>query len=217
MGRDTVHNHAERIDVMKIPSGIPCERSSRSRIRIVVCGLALAMILLSPESQVAVVAAADPQLAELSAEPAEASVAEASKRKKRRHQRAARKRNARPDRPARPAQTAEQAPQATEPVYGRLQLNGSFSLELGGTNVVHGEGSTTIELDRATVEKLAEGMEQNLNKALPALSDWLQVIETLPQTLESTSQILNRLTDPKTQQQLQQVEQLLRLLPRATE
>lgn len=215
MVRDPVHNHAERIDDMKIPSGIPRERPSRSRIRIVAWGLGLAMILFSSESQMA--AAADPPLAESSTESAEIGVAETSKHKQRRRQRAARKRNARPARPARPDQTAEQAPQATEPVYGRLQLNGSFSLELGGTNVVHGEGSTTIELDRATVEKLAEGMEQNLDKAVPVLSNWLQIIEALPQTLESTSQILNRLTDPKTQQQLQQVEQLLRLLPQPAE
>lgn len=215
MIRDTVHNQAERINIMKIPCGLPFTRQSQSPIRVVAWGLVLTMILFSSESQVA--AAADPPLAESSTESAETSVAEASKHKKRRRQRAARKRNARPARPARPNPPAEQVPQATEPVYGRLQLNGSFSLELGGTNVVHGEGSTTIELDRATMEKLAEGMEQNLNKAVPALSDWLQVIEALPQTLESTSQILNRLTDPKTQQQLQQVEQLLRLLPKPAE
>ncbi|QEG39190.1 hypothetical protein [Roseimaritima ulvae] len=195
---------------MKILYDYRDRRPRRSSLQIVAWGLGLAMILVSSESQVA---AADPPVAESSAEAAEPSVAESSKHKKRRRQRAARKRNGRPARSARPAQAEEQVPHPSEPVYGRLQLIGSFSLELGGTNVVHGEGSMTIELDRATVEKLAEGMEQNLDKAVPVLSNWLQIIEALPQTLESTSQILKRLADPQAQQQLRQVEQMLRLLP----
>ena len=193
------------------------ERRNRTAVQTMAWALIVLLILACRPAPLAT--AAEPPSEAGIAEVTESSATPERRKKKRRRQRAAKNRRARLARPALPAQSAqsaqsaEQVSQATEPVYGRLQLNGSFSLELGGTNVIHGEGSTTIELDRAAVEKLAEGMEQNLNKAVPALSDWLQIIETLPQTLESTSQILNRLTDPKTQQQLQQVEQLLRLLP----
>jgi hypothetical protein len=90
-----------------------------------------------------------------------------------------------------------------------LHLSGSFELNLGKERFMHGEGSTTIELDRDAVEKLRIGMAQSLHGAG---KDVLKAVEALPGTLQSTSEILSSLSDPETQKALRQIEQLLRLL-----
>jgi hypothetical protein len=89
-------------------------------------------------------------------------------------------------------------------------------LNLGNDRFVRGEGSTTIELDRAAAEKLRIGIGQMLHGAAPAGKDFLKAVAALPATLKSTSEILKRLSDPETQKALRQVEQLLRLLPQSS-
>ena len=96
-----------------------------------------------------------------------------------------------------------------------LHLSGSYELNLGNDRFVRGEGSTTIELDRAAAEKLRIGIGQRLHGAAPAGKDFLKAVGAMPATLKSTSEILKSLSDPETQKALRQVEQLLRLLPQS--
>jgi hypothetical protein len=94
----------------------------------------------------------------------------------------------------------------------RLHLSGSFEWNLGSDRVVRGEGSITLELDRAATEKLRTALVERLNETAPVVRDLLKGIAALPATLESTSESLKSLADPETQNNLRQVEQLLRLL-----
>jgi hypothetical protein len=91
----------------------------------------------------------------------------------------------------------------------RLHLSGSFESDLGNDRVVRGEGSTTLELDRAATEILRTALGARLNETAPVVRDLLKGIAALPATLESTSEILRSLADPETQDNLRQVEQLL--------
>ncbi len=107
---------------------------------------------------------------------------------------------------------AKQRPNKTEQAPIRLHLNGSFELNLGNERGVRGEGTTIIELDQATTEQLRSVIGKKLGQAGPIAKDLLKVAAQLPQTLQSTAEILKLIADPDTQQNLRQVEQLLRLL-----
>ena len=100
----------------------------------------------------------------------------------------------------------------TEASHYSLHLDGLFELNLGENRIVRGEGSTTIKLDQADVEKLRAIMDEKLDETTPMVSELLSVIQGLPETLRTTSEILSRLSDPETQSNLRQVEQLLRLM-----
>ncbi|PAY18913.1 hypothetical protein CKO51_13865 [Rhodopirellula sp. SM50] len=95
----------------------------------------------------------------------------------------------------------------------RVQLNGSFELDLGSGNVIRGDGNITIALDRATTERLGAESIEYLDDGTAAATEFLQMVTKLPETLEQTAEILKLLSDPETQQNLRQVEQVLRLLP----
>jgi hypothetical protein len=126
-----------------------------------------------------------------------------------------RKRSPRHERRRRGGRERERSQSAEgSPVH--LHVSGSYELNLGNDRVIRGEGSTTIHLDRATADKLHTVVRQRLDRAAPAGKDLLKVLASLPKTLESTSEILKSLSDPKTQESLRQVEQLLQLLPRST-
>jgi len=117
------------------------------------------------------------------------------------------------ERQARRAKRDEHKPPFDENAPIRLQLNGSFELDLGSGNVMRSEGNAAIELDRATAVRLhAESVRQMGHLATDA-KNLLQVLATLPETMEKTTEILKLLSDPETQANLRQVEQLLRLLP----
>jgi hypothetical protein len=120
-----------------------------------------------------------------------------------------RRKRSRRDRPGRRAKQVEKGDD--ERIH--LHLSGSYELNLGNDRFLRGEGSTTIELDRAAAEKLRIGIGQRLQGAAPAGKDFLKAVGAMPATLQSTSEILKRLSDPETQKALRQVEQLLRLLP----
>jgi hypothetical protein len=90
-----------------------------------------------------------------------------------------------------------------------VHLNGSFQVNLGHGLGVHGEGSTTVHLDPATHARLRKVIANN---STPAAKEMLQIVARLPETLQSTSEILKILSDPDTQENLRQVEQVLRLL-----
>jgi hypothetical protein len=96
-----------------------------------------------------------------------------------------------------------------------LHVQGSYELDLGFGNVIRGEGSTTVQLDRASAEKLRADSVRKLGEAAPVAKDLLRVIVTLPETVERTAEILKILSDPETQQSMRQVEQVLRLIPRS--
>ncbi len=92
-----------------------------------------------------------------------------------------------------------------------LYLSGSFALNMGGKVISQGEGNVTLELDQATAEQLEEIIGKQMDQVVPLTKDFLQAIVTLPETIRSTSEILKRLSEPDTQRNLQQVEQLLQL------
>jgi hypothetical protein len=126
-----------------------------------------------------------------------------------------RKRSPRHERRRRGGRERERS-QSEEGSPVHLHVSGSYELNLGKDSVIRGEGSTTIHLDQAAADKLHTVVRQGLDRAAPAGKDLLKVLLALPQTLESTSKILKSLSDPKTQESLRQVEQLLQLLPRST-
>ncbi|MCS7468033.1 hypothetical protein NZK35_15375 [Stieleria sp. ICT_E10.1] len=95
----------------------------------------------------------------------------------------------------------------------RVQLNGSFELDLGSGNAIRGDGNITIELDRATAERLGAVSIEHLDDGTAAATEFLQMVTKLPGMLEQTAEILKLLSNPETQQNLRQVEQVLRLLP----
>ena len=107
---------------------------------------------------------------------------------------------------------SKQRPNKAEQAPIRLHLNGSFELNLGNDRGVRGEGTTIIELDQATTQRLRSLIGKQLEQAGPLAKDLLTVAAQLPQTLHSTAEILKLIADPDTQQNLRQVEQLLRLL-----
>ncbi|WP_145391819.1 hypothetical protein [Stieleria neptunia] len=126
------------------------------------------------------------------------------KRTGRRNKRVSRERK--PDRAKPPNPSADDAPI-------RLQLNGSFELNLGSGNVIRGDGNITMELDRATAERLGAESSERLDDGAEVATEFLQMVTKLPQMLEQTAEILELLSRPETQQNLRQVEQVLRLLP----
>lgn len=95
----------------------------------------------------------------------------------------------------------------------QLRLHGTFELDLGFGNVIRGEGNTSVELHPEHLEKLLGSLGKTSELGPSPQSDWTRLILTLPKTVETTAEILKRISDPQTQANLRQVEQLLRLLP----
>jgi hypothetical protein len=120
-----------------------------------------------------------------------------------------RSRRARPGRRARQVEKGDDA-------RIHLHLSGSYELNLGNDRFARGEGSTTIRLDRAVAERLRIGIGQRLQGAGEDRKEFLNAVGTIPATLDSISEILKALSDPKTQEALRQVEQLLQLLPQSS-
>ncbi|QEF96465.1 hypothetical protein Mal15_04930 [Stieleria maiorica] len=98
----------------------------------------------------------------------------------------------------------------------RLQLDGAFQLDLGFGNAIHGKGSITLQLDRATVERLGDESAERLGGGEVVADEFLDVVTRMPEMLRQTAAILELLSKPETQENLRQVEQVLRLLPAGT-
>ncbi|MCA9135364.1 MAG: hypothetical protein KDB00_01360, partial [Planctomycetales bacterium] len=79
---------------------------------------------------------------------------------------------------------------ATDDAVIRMRLVGSFELDFGSGKIIRGEGSTTIELDPADINKLFAELDQPTGDGATARSNWMQMILTLPQTVETTAEIL---------------------------
>lgn len=94
----------------------------------------------------------------------------------------------------------------------RLELSGNFDLALGSDIKFQGEGSITLELDQAAAERLGVRMIEQVDRAAPLAKELNEFATGLFEALNSTSHILTSLSSPETQQNLRQVEQLLRLL-----
>ncbi|MDV6028934.1 MAG: hypothetical protein F9B45_02255 [Phycisphaera sp. RhM] len=97
----------------------------------------------------------------------------------------------------------------------RLQLDGSFELDLGFGNAIRGKGNISIELDRATAERLGADALGQLDESASVASDLVQTLKTVPEMVQQTAEILKLLSNPETQQNLRQVEQVLRLFSQA--
>jgi len=103
---------------------------------------------------------------------------------------------------------------ASEPI--RLDVRGSFEISFGDRSMMRGQGSTTIQLDAATAKSLERMIGLRVEtEGRDGESLW-GMLQTLSKTLESTSEILRSLSDPKTQEALRQTQQLLELLPKSS-
>ncbi|WP_182865697.1 hypothetical protein [Stieleria mannarensis] len=98
----------------------------------------------------------------------------------------------------------------------RLQLDGAFQLDLGFGSTIHGKGSITVQLDRATAERLGDESAERLDEGASVADEFLGVVTRMPEMLRQTAAILELLSKPETQENLRQVEQVLRLLPGGT-
>ncbi|QDT07767.1 hypothetical protein K227x_61950 [Rubripirellula lacrimiformis] len=97
----------------------------------------------------------------------------------------------------------------------RIKVQGSYEVCMGSVGVVRGEGTTTLELDGAQLERLFHGLEDWVGGSKLGRRDIVDSFISLPSTIRSTNETLKMLSDPETQEALRQVESLLRLLPRA--
>ncbi|KAA5547101.1 hypothetical protein FYK55_01405 [Roseiconus nitratireducens] len=97
-----------------------------------------------------------------------------------------------------------------EPGTVRLKVQGSYEFSVDGVGVARGEGTTTIEFDRAFVD----GVGREIQDSKHVVEDFIRTVVSLPATIESTNETLRMLSDPETQKALRQVEALLRLMPR---
>ncbi|QDS95180.1 hypothetical protein FF011L_39710 [Roseimaritima multifibrata] len=188
---------------MRSPNMDPSQNRTSVRLSLAAIGLAF-LLLMAPTSIAEAASPADPAVSDGNSEVVEKE----SPRKERRRKRAAKKRKQRRDR---------QSQETPPPPFGQIQLHGSFELNFGGTNVVQGEGKLSIELDRETVEGLSTLLSGAGTLPASGLDNWIRAFQQLPETLKTTNEILNRLSDPQTQKQLKQVEQLLQFLPRKAE
>lgn len=96
-----------------------------------------------------------------------------------------------------------------------LHLNGSIDFDLGSGNVFRSEGSIIIEIDRAMADKIRKGALKHFEQAAPVAKEVLRTLLRVPETVETTAEILRALSDPQTQESLRQVQQLLQLMPRS--
>lgn len=112
----------------------------------------------------------------------------------------------------------KRTPKARKPVQSaedatiRLHLTGSFELDFGYGILVRGEGNTTTEINHATAAKLGVLVGDWVHDSKPVIQDFLKLIGRMPDTLESTASILRSLADPQAQENLRQVEQVLKLI-----
>lgn len=95
-----------------------------------------------------------------------------------------------------------------------LRLNGALAFDLGSGNVFRSEGSIVIEIDRAMADKIRKGSLKHFEQAAPVAKEVLRTLLAVPETVETTAEILRSLSDPQTQESLRQVQQLLQLMPR---
>ncbi len=58
-----------------------------------------------------------------------------------------------------------------------------------------------------------ESVDRTTDESVSVADGLVQILKTLPATVEQTVEILKLLSQPETQQNLRQVEQVLRLLP----
>ncbi len=96
-----------------------------------------------------------------------------------------------------------------------LHVRGSFEIRAGEHPFMRGQGSTTIQLNPLMAEKLSLIIGQQMQTAETDGESVLAMLQSLSKTLESTSEILKSLSDPKTQEALRQTQQLLELLPKS--
>lgn len=94
----------------------------------------------------------------------------------------------------------------------RVHLEGSFQIRLGNALVLQGNGSVSLELDQDAIERVTETLDQRSDDFLPLAASLVSVLDDLPEILSATRDILQALSDPKTQQSLRQAGQLLRLM-----
>ncbi|WDQ15180.1 hypothetical protein [Rhodopirellula sp. P2] len=98
----------------------------------------------------------------------------------------------------------------------RIKVQGSYEVTMGRVGVVRGEGTTTLELDGAQLDRLFHELEDLFGGSELVRRDIVDRFISLPSTIRSTNETLRMLSDPETQQALRQVESLLRLLPKTT-
>jgi hypothetical protein len=97
----------------------------------------------------------------------------------------------------------------------RVHVQGSFEIQLGEDRVARGQGSVTIEVDSNAVELLGSKVQRMLREYGPSGEEMFSAIAALPGMLKSTSEILNSLSEPETQNALRRVEKLMSLLPQS--
>lgn len=92
-----------------------------------------------------------------------------------------------------------------------IELKGTFSIRWGDLEIAKGEGSVRMDLSDQAVTNATTAASEQIGQLAPVANSYLTVLAQVPATIQTTGEILKSLSDPKVQENLQQVQQILQM------